>query len=67
MLAAILMDQAATIERNLASIAPCSSVAFTVAAAALGFGIARAFSWPRADTDYSARGVSFAQPEHRQR
>lgn len=48
MLAAILIDQAATIEHNLAAIV-LAAVAFTVAAAALGFGIARAFSWPRAD------------------
>jgi BASS family bile acid:Na+ symporter len=48
MLAVILMDQAATIERNLGSIV-LTAVTFTVAAAALGFGIARAFSWPRAD------------------
>lgn len=49
LLAIILADQAATIQQNLESIV-VSAVLFTVAAAAVGIGIARAFSWPRADT-----------------
>ena len=49
MLAIILTDQAATIERNLASII-VASVLFTVGAAALGLGVAKALSWNRADT-----------------
>jgi BASS family bile acid:Na+ symporter len=48
LLAMILTDQAATIQRNLESIAVIA-VLFTVAAAALALGIAKAFSWPRAD------------------
>ena len=49
MLAIILTDQAATIERNLASIV-VASILFTVGAAALGLGVAKALSWNRADT-----------------
>ena len=49
MLAIILADQAATIQRNLVSIV-VAAVLFTAGAAALGLGIARAFSWSRADT-----------------
>ena len=49
MLAIILTDQAATIERNLASIA-IASVLFTAGAAALSLGVAKALSWTRADT-----------------
>jgi len=49
MLAIILIDQAATIQRNLASIV-VTAVLFTAGAAALGLGIARALSWPRPDT-----------------
>jgi BASS family bile acid:Na+ symporter len=64
MLAAILFDQAATVARNFASIL-FAALAFTVAAAALGFGLARLFSWPRADTitavvAYPARSLSIA-------
>ena len=47
MLAIIVIDQAATIERNLASIV-LTAVLFTVVAAAVGVAIAKAFSWPRA-------------------
>jgi bile acid:Na+ symporter, BASS family len=49
MLAIILTDQAATIERNLASIV-VAAVLFTAGAAALGLGVAKALSWNRADT-----------------
>jgi bile acid:Na+ symporter, BASS family len=48
LLAMILVDQAATILRNLMAIVSIA-VLFTVAASALGLGIARAFSWARAD------------------
>ena len=49
LLAIILVDQAATIERNLGSIVVTATL-FTAAATALGLGIAKAFSWTRADT-----------------
>jgi bile acid:Na+ symporter, BASS family len=49
MLAIILTDQAATIERNVASIV-VASVLFTAGAAALGLGVAKALSWNRVDT-----------------
>ncbi len=49
MLTVILVDQAATIQRHLTSIM-IAAVLFTAGAAALGFGIARALSWPRPDT-----------------
>jgi len=49
MLSIILVDQAETIQRNLASIV-IAALLFTAGAAALGLGIARALSWPRADT-----------------
>jgi len=49
MLAIILTDQAATIERNLASIVVASAL-FTAGAAALGLGVAKVMSWNRADT-----------------
>ncbi len=49
MLVIILADQAATIERNLASIV-VAAVLFTAGAAALGLGVAKALSWTRQDT-----------------
>ena len=49
MLAIILLDQAATIERNLASIIT-AAVLFTVAAAVLGWVVAKGLCWNRADT-----------------
>ena len=49
MLVIILADQAATIERNLASIV-VAAVLFTAAAAALGLSVAKALSWTREDT-----------------
>jgi BASS family bile acid:Na+ symporter len=49
MLAIILLDQAAIIERNLASIIG-AAVLFTAGAAVLGFGVAKGLSWNRADT-----------------
>jgi BASS family bile acid:Na+ symporter len=48
LLAMILTDQAATIQRNLESIV-VTAVLFTIASAALALGIAKALSWPRAD------------------
>jgi bile acid:Na+ symporter, BASS family len=48
MLAIILTDQAATIQRNLVPIV-LAAVLFTAGAVALGFGIAKAMSWTRAD------------------
>lgn len=48
LLVIILADQAATIERNLGSII-VAAVLFTAGAAALGWGIAKAFAWTRAD------------------
>ena len=64
LLAIILADQAATIQRNLVSIV-VAAVLFTVAAAALGLAIAKAFSWPRADTltalaTFPSRSLSIA-------
>jgi hypothetical protein len=49
MLAIILLDQAATIERNLASII-VAAVLFTAGAAVLGLIVAKGLSWNRADT-----------------
>jgi hypothetical protein len=49
MLVIILADQAATIERNLASIV-VAAVLFTAAAAGLGLSVAKALSWTREDT-----------------
>jgi BASS family bile acid:Na+ symporter len=49
MLAIMLVDQFATIQRNLVSILVVA-VLFTACAVALGLGVARAFSWSRADT-----------------
>jgi BASS family bile acid:Na+ symporter len=49
MLAIILLDQAATIERNLASIV-VAAVLFTAGAAVLGLIVAKGLSWNRADT-----------------
>lgn len=48
-LAIILFDQAATIQRHLASIV-IVAVVFTASATALGMGIARALSWSKRDT-----------------
>jgi len=48
MLVVLVVDQAGTIQRNLTSIVP-AAVLFTAGAAALGLGLARAFSWPRED------------------
>ena len=48
LLAIILADQGATIQRNLGSII-VAAVLFTVGAAALGWGMARMFGWMRAD------------------
>jgi BASS family bile acid:Na+ symporter len=64
MLAIILTDQAATIGHNLGSIV-LAAVLFTVAAAALGFGIATGFGWPRADAitvlaGFPSRSLSIA-------
>lgn len=49
MLVVLLVDQAGTIQRNLASIV-LAAVLFTAGAAALGLGLAKAFSWSREDT-----------------
>jgi BASS family bile acid:Na+ symporter len=49
MLAILLVDQFVTIQRNLVSIL-LVAILFTVCAMALGLGVARAFSWSRADT-----------------
>jgi BASS family bile acid:Na+ symporter len=49
LLAIILADQAATIQRNLGSII-ATAVLFTMGAAALGWGMARTFGWTRADS-----------------
>ena len=49
MLAILLADQAGTIRRNLLPIVLAAGL-FTVSAAALGFGLAKAFSWSREDT-----------------
>jgi BASS family bile acid:Na+ symporter len=49
MLAIILVDQVETIQRNFVSIV-VTAILFTAGAAALGYGIARAFSWTRPDT-----------------
>jgi BASS family bile acid:Na+ symporter len=48
MLAILLVNQASTIQDNLAAIV-LAAVLFTAGAAALGFGLARAFSWNRED------------------
>jgi BASS family bile acid:Na+ symporter len=48
MLAILLVSQAHTIQDNLAMIV-MAAVIFTVGAAALGFGLAKAFSWNRED------------------
>ncbi len=48
MLAVLLVDQARTIQDNLATIV-LAAVLFTAGAAALGFGVAKAFSWSRED------------------
>lgn len=63
-LAAIFIDQAAMVRRNLASIVVVAMV-FTIGAAALGWSIARAFSWNRADSvtllvAYPLRSLSVA-------
>jgi len=49
MLAILLVDQFVTIQRNLVSILLVALV-FTACAMALGLGVAKAFSWSRADT-----------------
>ena len=49
MLAILLADQAGTIRHNLLPIVLAAGL-FTVSAAALGFGLAKAFSWSREDT-----------------
>lgn len=49
MLAILLVDQADAIWRNLVSIV-LAAVLFTIAAAALGLGLAKAFAWNREDT-----------------
>jgi BASS family bile acid:Na+ symporter len=49
MVVILLVDQAGTIRRNLATIV-FAAVFFTAGAAALGLGLARAFSWNREDT-----------------
>lgn len=49
MLAILLVDQADAIWRNLVSIV-LAAVLFTLAASALGLGLAKAFSWNREDT-----------------
>ena len=64
MLGIILVDQAATIERDLSSIAVVA-VSFTVAAAVLGYGIATAFAWRRGDriallVGFPSRSLSIA-------
>jgi len=64
MLTIIVVDQADTIQRNLVSIVLLTTL-FTVAAAGVGFGIASAFSWPRADTvtvvaGFPSRSLSIA-------
>ncbi len=64
MLAIIVIDQAATIARNLSSIV-LAAVLFTVVAAAAGVAIAKAFSWPRADmitvlAGFPSRSLSIA-------
>jgi BASS family bile acid:Na+ symporter len=48
MLVILLVNQARTIQDNLATIV-LAAVLFTAGAAALGFGLARAFSWNRED------------------
>jgi BASS family bile acid:Na+ symporter len=48
MLAILLLNQARTIQDNLATIV-LAAVLFTAGAAALGFGLAKAFSWSRED------------------
>lgn len=48
MLVILLVNQARTIQDNLAMIV-LAAVLFTVGAAALGFGLAKAFSWNRED------------------
>lgn len=63
-LAAIFLDQAAMVRRNLGSIVGVA-VVFTLGAAAIGWGIARAFSWNRADSvtllvAYPLRSLSVA-------
>jgi BASS family bile acid:Na+ symporter len=63
-LAAIFLDQAAMVRRNLGSIVGVA-VVFTLGAAAIGWGIARAFSWNRADrvtllVAYPLRSLSVA-------
>ena len=49
MLAVLLVDQARTIQDNFVTIV-LAAVLFTAGAAALGLGMARAFSWNREDT-----------------
>jgi bile acid:Na+ symporter, BASS family len=49
MLAIVLTDQAATIQRNLVSIV-IAAVLFTAGAVALGLSVAKIMSWSRADT-----------------
>ena len=48
MLAILLISQARTIQNNLATIV-LAAILFTAGAAALGFGLAKAFSWNRED------------------
>jgi BASS family bile acid:Na+ symporter len=48
MLAILLISQARTIQDNLATIV-LAAILFTAGAAALGFGLAKAFSWNRED------------------
>jgi len=48
MLAILLVNQARTIQDNLATIV-LAAVVFTAGAAALGFGLAKAFTWSRED------------------
>ncbi len=48
MLVILLVNQARTIQDNLATIV-LAAVLFTAGAAALGFGVAKAFSWSRED------------------
>jgi bile acid:Na+ symporter, BASS family len=48
MLTILLISQARTIQDNLATIA-LAAILFTAGAAALGFGLAKAFSWNRED------------------
>jgi BASS family bile acid:Na+ symporter len=64
LLVIVLVNEADTILRNLASVVVVA-VCFTAGALALGLGIARAFSWPRADTvtmiaAFPARSLSIA-------